>query len=82
MKKLFTLVAISIALTIISSCGVCGCNSKYTIESGSRVYYTNMIDESGEGCISFTDSDKSRVKLCGNYSVTVNKDWKPNQKEQ
>lgn len=64
-----------LALLSLSSCN-CGCSAKYSISSGGSVYYTNMIEER-DGCIAFTQINGSKIKLCGTYTVTVNKDWKP-----
>ena len=64
-----------LALLALSSCN-CRCSAKYSISSDGHVYYTNMIEEQG-GCIVFTQIDGTKMKLCGTYTVTVNKDWKP-----
>jgi hypothetical protein len=81
MKRLILMIAV-IAISV-SSCSVCGCDAKYNIKTDGYSYSTNAIDENESGCVSFIDlSSNERKKICGSYTVTVNKDWKPKTKEQ
>jgi hypothetical protein len=80
MKSL--LLTIAVLSILVSSCGVCGCDAKYNIKTDGYSYSTNAIDENGSGCVSFIDlSTNEHKKICGSYTVTLNKDWKPKRKE-
>lgn len=75
MKKILLILAV-VSITV-ASCN-CGCNYKYSVRHDGTTYYTNALNETDDGCVSFIEiSANQTVRICGTYSVVVNPDWKP-----
>jgi len=78
MKKLFGILLV-ISVLFIYGCCCGGCNYKYTLKADGNTYYTNEI-KSVNGCIKFLSNNETPMIICGNCSITENKDYKPEKK--
>lgn len=56
--------------------GLCGCKDyKYRISQGGKTWLTNEIKEEN-GCVAFKMDNGDPVRICGDYAIEEDKDFK------